>query len=76
MSSERSGVPLSRVDRGTIAGGLVCLVAGVLLLVLVSGFAAMIAGICLLGLAGVAFVSLLFLLVGEGEDRDYDPRAP
>ena len=26
---------------------------------------------CLLGVAGVAFVSLVFLLVGESEDREY-----
>jgi len=30
----------------------------------------MVAGIVLVGLAGIALVSLFFLLVGEEEDRD------
>jgi hypothetical protein len=40
----------------------------------VPGFVASIAGACLLGLAGIAFVALAFLLVGEGEERDYRQR--
>jgi hypothetical protein len=55
-----------------IWGGLACLLAGILLLALASSFAATLVAICLLGLAGIAIVSLLFLLVGESEDRDYD----
>jgi hypothetical protein len=34
----------------------------------------MLVGICLLGVAGIAFVSLAFLLVGESEDREYGRR--
>jgi hypothetical protein len=30
----------------------------------------MVVGIVLVGLAGIALVSLAFLLVGQGEDRD------
>ena len=41
-----------------------------------AGFVASIVGGCLLGLAGIAFVSFAFLLVGESEDRDYRKRAP
>lgn len=54
-----------------IWGGLACLLAGIALLALARSFAATLVAICLLGLAGIAIVSLLFLLVGESEDRDY-----
>jgi hypothetical protein len=49
---------------------LLALVAGVALLLAVDGVVAMVAGIVLVGLAGIALVSLAFLLVGRGEDRD------
>jgi hypothetical protein len=55
----------------TISGGAACLIAGVVLLVLASSFLSMIVGACLLGLAGIAFVSLVFLMVGESEDRGH-----
>jgi hypothetical protein len=45
-------------------------VAGVLLLALGEGTLATTVGAGLLGLAGIAFVALVFLLVGESEDRD------
>jgi hypothetical protein len=48
------------------------LLAGIVLVAAVPGFAAAVAGAFLLGLAGIAFVALAFLLVGEGEERDYD----
>jgi hypothetical protein len=47
------------------------LLAGVVLVAAVPGFAATVAGAFLLGLSGIAFVALAFLLVGEGEERDY-----
>jgi hypothetical protein len=54
-----------------LAGAAVlALVAGIVLLLAAGGVAAMVAGIVLLGLGGIALVSLVFLLVGEGEDRD------
>jgi uncharacterized membrane protein HdeD (DUF308 family) len=62
------------LDRLTLIAGVACLIAGVLVLTLVSGFAAVIVGVVLLGLAGIDFVALAFLLVGEGEDRDYARR--
>jgi hypothetical protein len=55
----------------SVAGlALLALIAGVALLLAVNGVAAMVAGIVLVGLGGIALVSLVFLLVGEGEDRD------
>ena len=58
-------------DRITLAAGVICLLAGIVLVAAVPGFGAAVAGACLLGLAGIAFVALAFLLVGEGEERDY-----
>jgi hypothetical protein len=75
MRTRRKGTPLTGADRVTVAVGALSLVGGVLVLALASGFGAMIAGIALLGLAGVAFVSLAFLLVGESEDRDREEPA-
>lgn len=63
--------PLTRADRLTLAAGVVCLLAGIVLVAAVPGFAAAVAGAFLLGLAGIAFVALAFLLIGEGEERDY-----
>jgi hypothetical protein len=71
MRRRRSSTPLTRADLAVIWGGLACLLAGILLLALASSFAATLVAICLLGLAGIAIVSLVFLLVGESEDRDY-----
>jgi hypothetical protein len=50
--------------------GVVALIAGVVLLVIGEGTVASTVGAALLGLAGIAFVALVFLLVGESEDRD------
>jgi hypothetical protein len=63
--------PLTGADRLALAAGIVCLLAGIVLVAVVPGFAAAVAGACLLGLAGIAFVALAFLLIGEGEERDY-----
>ncbi|HWX97441.1 MAG TPA: hypothetical protein VNZ01_11400 [Solirubrobacteraceae bacterium] len=61
---------LTRADLFTVAVGGLALVAGVVLLLAVGGTVASIVGAGLLGLAGIAFVALAFLLVGESEDRD------
>jgi MFS family permease len=66
-----SRVSLTRADRLALAAGVACLIVGIVLIAVVPGFAAAVAGACLLGLAGIAFVALAFLLVGEGEERDY-----
>jgi len=52
-----------------VAVGFVALAAGVVLVVFVHGIVGSTIGICLLGVSGVAFVALAFLLVGESEDR-------
>jgi hypothetical protein len=68
-----TNAPSSRDRRTTtvvVALALVSLVAGVAVLLAVDGVGAMVTGIVLVGLAGIAFVSLAFLLVGQGEDRD------
>lgn len=58
-------------DRLAICIGCVALLVGVLVVVLAHGTIASIIGVCLLGVSGIAFVSLAFLLVGESEDRHY-----
>ena len=58
----------------TVATGFACLTAGIVVLAAGSGFAAVIVGSVLIGLAGIDFVALAFLLVGESEDRDYARR--
>jgi hypothetical protein len=59
-----------RVNASVLAFALLALVAGVALLVAGGGVAVTVAGILLVGLAGIALVSLVFLVVGQGEDRD------
>jgi peptidoglycan/LPS O-acetylase OafA/YrhL len=61
---------LTKADRITAGLGVVALLAGIVVLLAVDGDTAATAGALLLGLAGVAFVALVFLLVGESEDRD------
>jgi hypothetical protein len=46
------------------------LVVGIVVLAIGGGFAAMLAAVILLGLAGIALVALVFLLVGQSEERD------
>lgn len=58
-------------DRLAVCIGCAALLTGVLVLVLAHGTIALAIGIFLLGVGGVAFVSLVFLLVGESEDRHY-----
>jgi MFS family permease len=70
-SSGTRRATLSGADRLTLVAGVISLLAGIVLVAVVPGFAATVVGACLLGLAGIAFVALAFLLVGEGEERDY-----
>jgi hypothetical protein len=55
-----------------LAGGLgvITLLAGLVLILTSDGSTAKTVGAVLLGLAGIAFVALAFLIVGESEDRD------
>jgi uncharacterized membrane protein YkgB len=57
-------------NRIAIAIGALALIAGIAVLAAASGTGAAIAGAMLLGIAGIAFVSLVFLIVGQSEDRD------
>jgi uncharacterized membrane protein YidH (DUF202 family) len=50
--------------------GVLALVAGLALVLAGRGTVASTVGAGLLGLAGIAFVALAFLIVGESEDRD------
>jgi hypothetical protein len=73
MSTEENEATtrLTSADWTAICVGSAALVAGILVLLLAHGILATVVGIFLLGLFGVAFVSLVFLLVGESEDREY-----
>jgi len=62
---------LTSADWTAIGIGCAALVAGILVLALAHGIVPSVIGIFLLGLCGVAFVALVFLLVGESEDRHY-----
>jgi hypothetical protein len=70
MRPTRGARDWPRANLLIVACGLVSLLAGVIVLAAVRGVAATIAGIILLGLGGIALVSLVFLFVGQGEDRD------
>lgn len=69
MSTPRPG-GASRRDAIVVALGIAALIAGVAILLAVSGVVALVVGIVLVGLGGIGLVSFAFLLVGEGEDRD------
>jgi hypothetical protein len=58
------------VNRVTAGVGVVGLVLGVILLIAAGGLGLWVAGVALLGLSGIAFVALVFLLVGESEEQD------
>jgi hypothetical protein len=68
--SQRRG-RLTWADSVAIGLGLLAAIAGIVVLAIGHGTVASIVGVALLGLAGIAFVALAFLLVGESEDRDY-----
>lgn len=58
-------------NRFTIAAGTVALIAGIVVLAVAGGgTVGTIAAAMLLGLAGIAFVSLAFLIIGQGEESD------
>ena len=57
-------------NRIAIAVGTLSLIAGIVVLVIGGGTGATIAASMLLGIAGIAFVSLVFLLVGQSEEAD------
>jgi hypothetical protein len=73
MSAEESKTTRRLTSAGRTAVGVGCaaLVAGILVLSLAHGIVSLAIGIFLLGLCGIAFVALVFLLVGESEDRHY-----
>ncbi len=63
------GMP--RENRVTIAIGVLTLVAGIVVLATGGGgTGATIAAAMLFGIAGIAFVSLIFLIVGQSEEDD------
>ena len=70
------GRSLTAADRTAIAVGAVAGVGGVIVIAAASDTTASIVGACLLGIAGIAFVALAFLLVGESEDRERGDDAP
>lgn len=77
MSAEENHTTghFTSADRTAVAIGCAALVGGILVLSLAHGIVSAVIGICLLGLCGVAFVALVFLLVGESEDRHYRKEA-
>jgi hypothetical protein len=70
MRRTRSTRDWPRANVLILSGGLLSLLAGAIVLAAGHGVAATIAGIVLVGLGGIALVSLAFLVVGQGEDRD------
>jgi len=58
------------VNRATAGFGALALALGVILLVLADGLVLRVLGLSLLGLSGIAFMALVFLLVGQSEERD------
>jgi hypothetical protein len=61
---------VSTTARITALSGGLATIAGTAVLALGHSSTADIVGAALLGLAGIAFTGLAFLLVGESEDRD------
>jgi uncharacterized membrane protein len=57
-------------NRVAVGVGVLALIAGVVVLAVASGTGATIAAAMLLGIAGIAFVSLVFLLIGQSEEDD------
>jgi hypothetical protein len=62
---------MQRNDAPILASsGALALIVGIVVLAIGDGFGAMLAAVVLLGLAGIAIVALVFLLVGRSEERD------
>jgi len=57
-------------NRVAVVVAVVAIVAGAITMATLSGSAQIIASTVLFGLAGIAVVSLVFLLVGESEEDD------
>jgi hypothetical protein len=57
-------------NRLAVAIGVVALIAGVVSLVTLSGTAEIVASSVLFGLSALAFVSLVFLIIGQSEEDD------
>jgi hypothetical protein len=78
MAEPRRRRPQVRPENAvTVAIGVVTLIAGLVVIAIGGGgTGATIAAAMLLGIAGIAFVSLIFLLVGQSEedDRERHPR--
>ena len=62
--------PMPPENRFAIGAGVLALIAGVVVLAVASGTGATIAAAMLFGIAGIAFVSLVFLIVGQSEESD------
>lgn len=62
---------LTSADRLVISLGGAALIGGVLVISLAHDTVGSIVGASLLGLSGITFVALMFLMVGESEDRHY-----
>jgi hypothetical protein len=60
----------ARDVRALIGAAALTLVAGIVVIALAGDTVATVIGIGLLGLAALALVSLVFLLVGQSEERD------
>ncbi|HEY2398376.1 MAG TPA: hypothetical protein VGH78_05225 [Solirubrobacteraceae bacterium] len=67
---------LTNADLLAAGVGVIALLAGLVLIVTSDGSTARTVGAVLLGLAGIAFVALVFLIVGESEDRERRNKAP
>jgi hypothetical protein len=61
---------LTTDDRIAMCVGSIALIAGAVVLAFAHGVLASYVGAGLLGIAGIDFVSLVLLLVGESEDRE------
>jgi hypothetical protein len=57
-------------NRIAIAVGALALIGGVVTLLALSGTAQIVASSVLFGVSATAFVSLVFLLIGQGEEDD------
>jgi hypothetical protein len=62
--------PIPPENRFAIAVGALALVAAIVILAVATGTGATVAAAMLFGIAGVAFVSLIFLIVGQSEEAD------
>ena len=62
--------PMPPENRFAIVVGALALVAGIVVIAAAGGSGATIAAAMLFGIAGIAFVSLVFLIVGQSEETD------